>query len=418
MPIWSLTQERLDRLNEQIRKKKEEHDALDVLSEKDLWCEDLDQFTAEWDAQSKLDAEIQTNIRRMGRRVSKKIGAGKARKARDDDDYAPSKKGKPTKANVGESRKEKMAQRFAEAFTAEATPPPIKSEDNTAFDNFTDDDLAALGRKKKPAQGGGSSVEATATSDGGKRKRAAASQAKTWTLSDDEGSGSDADVMLDDVDQLVKGIGSEKHGGTPAGLSRRLTLISSRPASSGITRSGEDVAATVPEPKAKSATDFVFDSDDDTDHELLARSSPNKATATWKPLGRIVGTAPKGAFTSQASLASSAAAPPKGIGAKSYARPVGSKPEAKAMAANAASSSTTALSPAAKADGAKKNARKSAKNEEMDTDFQDSDPPPSRPRARNRPGRAAASKARPIVLDEDDSDEQQGSDPFEMDESD
>ncbi|KAH7157802.1 DNA topoisomerase II [Dactylonectria estremocensis] len=67
MPIWSLTQERLDKLNEEFRKKKEEHDALDVLSDKDLWCRDLDQFAVEWYTQ--LDADGPTNMQRMGRRA-------------------------------------------------------------------------------------------------------------------------------------------------------------------------------------------------------------------------------------------------------------------------------------------------------------------------------------------------------------
>ncbi|KAH7175871.1 DNA topoisomerase II [Dactylonectria macrodidyma] len=59
MPISSLTQERLDKLNEEIRRKIKEHNALDVLSEKDLWCRDLDQFTAGGNLE--LDPRAHTN---------------------------------------------------------------------------------------------------------------------------------------------------------------------------------------------------------------------------------------------------------------------------------------------------------------------------------------------------------------------
>ena len=82
MPIWSLTLERLEKLKSMIAAKKAEHDELDALSEKDLWCNDLDEFEAEWEAQLKLDvarafyaaalsdrlvtiAESTTNLRRL-----------------------------------------------------------------------------------------------------------------------------------------------------------------------------------------------------------------------------------------------------------------------------------------------------------------------------------------------------------------
>ena len=98
MPIYALTSERLERLKKQIAAKKAEHDELEKLSEKDLWCRDLDEFSEEWERQKVLDNEIKNNIRNMGRRRSKKIGAGGSRGKRakgDDDDFDP---GKPAKA--------------------------------------------------------------------------------------------------------------------------------------------------------------------------------------------------------------------------------------------------------------------------------------------------------------------------------
>ena len=39
--------------------KKEEHDTLAKLSEKDLWCKDLDDFVAEWELQLKEEEDYQ-----------------------------------------------------------------------------------------------------------------------------------------------------------------------------------------------------------------------------------------------------------------------------------------------------------------------------------------------------------------------
>ncbi|KAI0548975.1 DNA topoisomerase [Xylaria curta] len=92
MSIWSFTQEWLGRLKEQIAKKKAEHDEQERLSEKDMWCKDLDTFEAEWENRLHFDQEITTGIRKMSR-TSKKICAGRGRKPKgdDDDEYGPIK---------------------------------------------------------------------------------------------------------------------------------------------------------------------------------------------------------------------------------------------------------------------------------------------------------------------------------------
>ncbi|VUC27550.1 unnamed protein product [Clonostachys rosea] len=65
MPIWSLSQERLNELDEAIKEKKAEHDALQALSEKDMWCQDLDDFLVEWDMQSMEDSEVGWHPKRI-----------------------------------------------------------------------------------------------------------------------------------------------------------------------------------------------------------------------------------------------------------------------------------------------------------------------------------------------------------------
>jgi DNA topoisomerase-2 len=114
MAIWSLTQERVEKLLKQIGDKEDEIDALIKLSPKDLWNIDLDAFVEEWDVQLSEEAERAKKIQRMGRRASHKLGigaskGGKAKKKRkmgsdsddsgSDSDFGPVKK--KTKAKSG-----------------------------------------------------------------------------------------------------------------------------------------------------------------------------------------------------------------------------------------------------------------------------------------------------------------------------
>jgi DNA topoisomerase-2 len=175
MPIWSLTNERLEKLKNQIAAKKAEHDELDALSEKDLWLKDLDDFVEEWNTQLKLEEEITTGIRRMGRRTSQKIGAGKGRRLKDDDDYAPVKKTK-AKAPKVEKVETKTHQRFTEKFQAADKPKPKN--------DLSDDDFALLGKKavvKQESEPPASLPDAAS----GRNKRAAATKSK-YVLSDSD----------------------------------------------------------------------------------------------------------------------------------------------------------------------------------------------------------------------------------------
>ena len=116
MAIWSLTQERVERLMKQIGDKEDEIDALIKLTPRDLWNIDLEAFVDEWNVQLVEEAERTKKIQRMGRRASHKLGigaskGGKAKKKRkmgdsdsDDDsgsDFGPvKKKAKPKKEGL------------------------------------------------------------------------------------------------------------------------------------------------------------------------------------------------------------------------------------------------------------------------------------------------------------------------------
>lgn len=110
MPIWSLTQERVERLRRQIGDKEVEIDTLIKLSKEDIWKHDLDEFINEWRFQLEDEERRLRKAARMGRRTSSKLmtgggraPAGRKRKAAagddsDEDFAAPkSKKAAPKK---------------------------------------------------------------------------------------------------------------------------------------------------------------------------------------------------------------------------------------------------------------------------------------------------------------------------------
>jgi DNA topoisomerase II len=539
MPIYSLTAERLERLRKQIAAKKKEHDDLERLDEKDLWSRDLDEFLEEWEHQQTLDAEIAKNIRNMGRRRSKKIGAGGGRGGkrakRDDDDYDPGKTAKAAKTMKKEVtvvkrpvEPKKQGAAFAEKFSGVKPKPKSYGNDGPASD-FSDDDFAALSKSKPKAaaskkvakdedseieeisepavsrskraaaaktksyanDGSDSDfsdddfatlntgktapakkpspivsivedddpeveeavdervdepmeepeieevsapsnsrskraavskpspvesvieddepeVEEVAAPAKGRTKRAAASKAKkSWVFSsdDDESEGDNGDDMLGDVGAMVRGIGE------PAASSNngRLSLFA-------MSRSEHGNAAIPAKLKTKQSRNFDFDEPDDTNYELLARSSPHKPTRSSEIDDYSENEALPGTSTAKASSAKAkpAKAPLSVVPApakKGRGRPAGIKNKAK----EDKPAKTMQLSPAAKAYAAKNKSSAAASiSKKKAFDFSDDedrdgdvamkdDSPPAPPRA--RPGRAAAAKAKKtyaIASDDDD----------------
>lgn len=395
MPIWSLTAERLKKLADAIARKKAEHDALQAKSEKDLWCADLDEFTVEWDAQLVQDAEIQTGIRRMGRRISKKIGAGS--------DVAGKKgraKAKATAKAVPKAAlkaEAKSSQKFADTFGAKAKKEP--DEDAVGSSDFSDSDFAVLGRGKPPppppegskARSASQSVEPEAA---GRSKRAAASKAKKlFEVTSD----SDDDQLLGDIGAMVKGIGK-----TEGESSGRLSLYAmNRPDSS----HGSGGTGGLPKLKTKSSK-MAFDTDslDDTNYEMLAKPSPHKTVAKADAVDDFLSTDDDDA---RAPPAAAAAAADSGLVAVKKARgqPTGANkkvpPKPKPKRAPPKPKATT-LSPAAKAYAVKNGIKKRILDDSED-DMADPPSPVAKPAPRARPGRAAAAR-RPVVVDEDSDD--------------
>lgn len=115
MAIWSLTQERVDKLLRQIGDKEEEIDQLIKLTPKDIWLRDLEEFETEWHTQLLEEEERTKKADKKGRRGSRKLGigaakgGGKRKKKRSGDsdsddsesDYGPARKKTKPKAAAG-----------------------------------------------------------------------------------------------------------------------------------------------------------------------------------------------------------------------------------------------------------------------------------------------------------------------------
>jgi DNA topoisomerase-2 len=390
--------------------KKEEHDVLLQLDEKDLWCRDLDAFAEEWETQLKEDAEYEKDIRSKGRRASRKIGAGRTTKGRakkEDDDFNPgkSKAGpKSSQSKVVTKVEQKPHKGFLEMFQAKPTakPKPSAGSDGADLSGMSDDDFAALVQTSRAP----SEQPRPAASRG---QRAAATAPKKWIEELDEESESDDDKLLGDVSDMVKGIGSEEASGS-GGKNRRLSLFAmSRPDSSHT--DGPSSSSELPKNSLKSKPSvraFELSDADETNYELLAKSSPQKAAPAVKKtinsflsddddnLVPISKPAPKPAAAKAPAKGAPKAKQP--LVAKKAAPPAPSKPK------------PVALSPAAKAYAAKKNKAQAARavfSDDEDEDMVEADSPPPKPAARGRPARAAVSKAKekkPIYIESDDDD--------------
>ena len=311
MAIWSLTQERVDKLNRQIGDKEEEINVLSQKTERDLWNKDLDDLLEEWQTQLDEEAKREKKIKAKGRRASAKLGigakGGKKRKADDSDafsdsDFAAKKRKAPPKPKglaglmakpeskpagvydlVNGVEQKPVVKPPAEQTTLEgafgkvrpiaepkvnaakeavvkpkkaapAPKPAAKKKMESDEEESEDDVLAAV------AQG-------VASKPAGRAGRAAAQKAKTYTdhLDSDDDTSDGGDDMLGDVSAMVKGIGSKANEGAtrlyhPPSASRPSSShgVKSRPKK--ITTAGSDI------------------SDDETDWAALAQNSPQKAT--------------------------------------------------------------------------------------------------------------------------------------------
>ena len=372
--------------------KKEEHDVLDRLSEKDLWVQDLDALVAEWEHQLKEAADDEKTIRNTNRRVSRKIGAGKGGKSKPkkDEEYNP----KPSKAAAAKSVvkvENKPHKKFLEMFTndkSKVKPKPslgLDGAEDDAMSGLSDGDFDALvaSKSSREESASASSRAVSAAPVNGRAKRAAAAAPKKWVIDDDEESESDDDKLLGDIGDMVKGIGGGNADETLP-TTGRVSLYQARPTSS----HGPSASSELPKTKSKASRTFnLSDDDDQTNYEMLARSSPHKSAPLKDELD---------SFLSD----DDAPLPVKKAAAKPAPVKQVRKPKTAPVRKAAPAPKPTALSPAAKAYAAKQGKANLTKKMTYseDEDDLDMDDAPLKPAARTK----AAPKKSAISDDEDE----------------
>lgn len=317
MPIWSLTQERIDRLNKQIGDKEGEIDILIKLTKEDIWKRDLEDFIITWREELDDEAKRHKKIAKSGRRASNKLQIGasgpvKKRKAgydSDDSDFAGPAKAKKAAPPPKKATKEPSGLLAGLAPVAAANQPkkrgpkakleakapevskPLKKETldvwmDLAGDAAADARVAPIFQKAKapattttkaPApikaskplvskDDDSESADEEIPRPAAARGRRAATKTATYNL--DESDSDNGDDLLFDVGKMVKGIGSTVNSTEP-----------SRPLfSTSLSRPGSSAGL----PKKSSRPTLDVDEGDDTDYAMLAPPPTDKKAVTAK----------------------------------------------------------------------------------------------------------------------------------------
>ncbi|EMD93294.1 hypothetical protein COCC4DRAFT_165100 [Bipolaris maydis ATCC 48331] len=479
MAIWSLTQERVEKLLKQIGEKQAEVDTLIKLSPKDIWNVDLDAFMEEWNVQEEEETKRKKKIASMTRRASQKLGIaggkgtkGKKKRKMDgsdsdasDSDFGPvKKKSKPKKEGLlsylqqepvkkpsaaealksssafGSTAPQKQGTLLSHLVKKEATPQTDGASDNRPGTADSKPAPAKRGRpagakaiKKDPipSDDEDSDVFAAVAAEAAKEPakaaparaaRGATKQVAKYNLGSD--SDDDDEDLLGDVSSMVKTIGSGTNG-----VPMFKTTAVARPGSNGNARSGSSAGIR---------KNSIVDVDGDTTNYegLMPQSSPQR------PAPRNVNDTIMSSDDDDFHLSVK-----KPAATKLTARPA-PKPKPAAAAKPVPKPKAVAKKPAAQSPAAKAYAKKHGKDAETgktaskkkktvdsdeDEDMEDAedlandllsdedeDEPTPKPAARApaaRPGRRAAAKPAKYVVSDDEADSDDASEPsFDDDE--
>ncbi|KAF2001853.1 type II DNA topoisomerase [Amniculicola lignicola CBS 123094] len=335
MAIWSLTQERVEKLRNQIGDKETEIDELIKLTPKDIWKIDLDNFVEEWNFQLDEEAKRNKKVASMGRRASSKLGmAGiqtkvrtkKKRKASDSDEDSASdsdfnepakKKAAVTKpktagllsylqkevppeaskpaAEAAASKKAAAASRSKTngllSYLTKKEPTPAVDDDSMDIDEPAPakKGRAAATKTKKPAvvlddSDDDSDIFAAVAKEVEKKPaetistsrapRGAAKKITKYAVNSDSDSDDFGDDLLGDVGSMVKTIGGGGADPTP------FLTTTIRPGSNGNGRPGSSAGATGKIPSrlgTKKNSPIELEEEDTTNYEaLMPQASPKK----------------------------------------------------------------------------------------------------------------------------------------------
>ncbi|KNG44874.1 type II DNA topoisomerase [Stemphylium lycopersici] len=481
MAIWSLTQERVEKLLKQLGEKQEEIDTLIKLSPKDIWTVDLEAFMDEWNLQLEEEAKRKKKIAGITRRASQKLGigagkGGKGKKKRkmdgsDSDDSASDfgpvkKKAKPKKEGLlsylqqeptkkpsaaealksssafGSAAPQKQGTLLSHLVKKEGTPQTDgasesrpDSEDSKPAPSKRGRPAAAKAVKKDPvlsddedsdvfaAVAQEAAKEPTKTEIPSRGGRAATKQAPKYSLGSD--SDDDDDDLLGDVSSMVKTIGAGSNG-----VPMFKATTAARPGSNGRARSGSAAGA-------KKGSPIDIDGDTTNYEGLMPQPSPKRPAP--RNVNDTIMSSDDDDFDlsvkkpAASKLTAKPAAKPKAAAAKPAPKPkaVAKKPAAQSPAAKAyAKKHGKDAAPAKPAAKKKQITVDSDEEEDMDDaediandilSDEDEDEPTPKPASRApaaRPGRRAAAKPAKYVVSDDEAESDEASEPsFDDDES-
>ncbi|EKG10299.1 DNA topoisomerase II eukaryotic-type [Macrophomina phaseolina MS6] len=247
MAIWSLTQERVEKLLKQIGDKEEEIDILLKKSPKDLWNEDLEAFIEEYDNVLAFEANEAKKSRNKGRRASAKLRIGS------------SKGGKKRKADDSDAMSDEDFEIGKKKKTAQK---PKQSSVLTSYFSKYDDNATA--KEKEKAKAATTTVETKSKAPQPKTSLLSSYMAKHGKTSDKDDS--DSIMEMDDSPNAADGDKSD----VPA---------TTAPAAS--TSKAKAPNSTRAPNKAKKTSDLDSFSDDD-----FADAPSQPATKTAKPAAK------------------------------------------------------------------------------------------------------------------------------------
>ena len=455
MAIWSLTQERVEKLKRQIGEKKAEYEVLSAKTVQQIWTEDLDALVIEWETQKEEESKRVKKVRSKGRRASAKLGIGgkgKKRKADSDDsdsEFAAVKKpktatarlkegllGKPEskaagiypvvngveqkpvvipaqqmtlpatfeKAKTIAATKETASSELAKAKPEAPAPKPAakaaprKKMKVESDDDESDDDVFAAVAKEVASKPG--AVRAG---------RAVAQKPKIYNLESDEETSDDQNDRLGDLSTIVKGVGANTGEGAtrlyhPPSVSRPSSAHGVKPKSRKTINDDSDISpdetdwAGLAQNSPKKATNRTILSDDDDDMGIDDKPPPKPAVKA-APKAKPAPKPKESAATLKPKKAPAPAAPvikPLSPAAKAYA--------IKQAKAGALSSKAGALKPTASKASKKKTVDSDDDDDDVDAlanDILSDEDSPVKPAARPARRAAAAPKSKYVVEDDE-----------------
>ena len=419
MALWSLTEERVERLLKQIGEKELEVDALMKKSKEDLWKADLDDFIAEWHFQLEDEKQRQKGIRK-GRRVSKKFATArptvKKRKglgdaSDDDDDFevkvpkksAPAPKPRKviqTKLTYVSPKVTGTKNVSRGALYTDGSSDPVSSRDETPASTAESRPVAgSRPASQKPILKAESDSDEVISKPVNRTARTAVKKA-AYTIDSDSDS-DNGDGLLADLGNMVKGLPSKSEE-TILDNRPLFTASASRPSSShdfkSLSRpvmkpsdnmSDDETDYKSLAPPASPRRSILVTKLDDTRMDLSDDDSDLKPVKATKPVKKAIASKPKKDTVADAKV---------------------KKPAAK----KAAPAKKAEQSPVAKA-YAKRLAKKKAQDDDEDDEMMDdlldspggSDSGSPAPKAAPRLARRAVAAKKPAVkYDFDDSEEE------------